>query len=164
MVGLMAQTATLRGVLKRKPVVGWALYDWANSAFATTVMAGFFPVFYSAITQDISAEDSQFYFNITLAAASILIAVSAPILGAVSDRGGSRKKFLVFFASLGILMSAHITATQNGGLVKLMRISRRIDSIFMVTRLNTVFQVFDSEPEGLASFESDPPAATKPES
>ncbi|MGH8203920.1 MAG: MFS transporter, partial [Steroidobacteraceae bacterium] len=30
----------------RRPVVGWALYDWANSAFATTVMAGFFPVFF----------------------------------------------------------------------------------------------------------------------
>ena len=53
MVHAMAKTATLRGVLKRKPVVGWALYDWANSAFATTVMAGFFPVFYSAITQEI---------------------------------------------------------------------------------------------------------------
>jgi UMF1 family MFS transporter len=114
MVRLMAHTATLRGVLKRKPVVGWALYDWANSAFATTVMAGFFPVFYSAITQDISAEDSQFYFNITLAAASILIAVSAPILGAVSDRGGSRKKFLVFFASLGILMSAALAWVHAG--------------------------------------------------
>jgi UMF1 family MFS transporter len=110
----MAKSATLRGVLKRRPVVGWALYDWANSAFATTVMAGFFPVFYSAITQDISAEDSQFYFNLTLAAASILIAISAPILGAVSDRGGSRKKFLVFFAALGILMSGALAWVHAG--------------------------------------------------
>ena len=56
---------------------------------------------------------------------------------------------------LGILMSAHITATQNGGIVKLMRISRRIDSIFMVTRLNTVFQVFDKEEDAIASFEGE---------
>jgi UMF1 family MFS transporter len=110
----MAETATLKGVLRRKPVVGWALYDWANSAFATTVMAGFFPVFYSAITQDISAEESQFYFNLTLAAASILIAISAPILGAVADRGGSRKKFLVFFAGLGILMSGALAWVHAG--------------------------------------------------
>ncbi|MGB5704594.1 MAG: MFS transporter [Polyangiales bacterium] len=110
----MAETATLKRVLKRKPVLGWAFYDWANSAFATTVMAGFFPVYYSAITQEISAEDSQFYFNLTLAAASILIAISAPILGAVSDRGGSRKKFLVFFASLGILMSAGLAWVHAG--------------------------------------------------
>jgi UMF1 family MFS transporter len=110
----MSEPATLKGVLKRRPVVGWALYDWANSAFATTVMAGFFPVFYSAITQDISAEDSQFYFNLALAAASILIAVSAPILGAVADRGGSRKRFLVFFASLGILMSGALAWVHAG--------------------------------------------------
>jgi len=114
MVRVMAETATLKRVLKRKPVLGWAFYDWANSAFATTVMAGFFPVYYSAITQEISAEDSQFYFNLTLAAASILIAISAPILGAVSDRGGSRKKFLVFFASLGILMSAGLAWVHAG--------------------------------------------------
>jgi UMF1 family MFS transporter len=77
-------------------------------------MAGFFPVFYSAITRGISAEDSQFYFNLTLAAASVLIAVSAPILGAVADRGGSRKKFLVFFASLGILMTAGLAWVHAG--------------------------------------------------
>jgi UMF1 family MFS transporter len=110
----MARSVTLKGVLKRRSVVGWALYDWANSAFATTVMAGFFPVFYSAITREISAEDSQFYFNLTLAAASVLIAVSAPVLGAISDRGGSRKKFLVFFASLGILMSAGLAWVHAG--------------------------------------------------
>ncbi|UCH29576.1 MAG: MFS transporter, partial [Myxococcales bacterium] len=110
----MGDQASLKGVLKRKPVVGWALYDWANSSFATTVMAGFFPVFYSATTQDISAEESQFYFNLALAAASILIAVSAPILGAVADRGGSRKKFLVFFAGLGILMSGALAWVHAG--------------------------------------------------
>ena len=93
----MTEHATLRGVLKRKPVVAWAFYDWANSAFATTIMAGLFPVFYSAITQDLSTEDSQFWFNVTLAAASVLIAICAPILGAVADRGGARKKFLIFF-------------------------------------------------------------------
>jgi UMF1 family MFS transporter len=110
----MTQPATLRGVLKRKPVVAWAFYDWANSAFATTIMAGFFPVFYSAITQELSTESSQFWFNVTLASASILIAASAPILGAVADRGGSRKKFLVFFASLGILMSGALAWVHAG--------------------------------------------------
>ena len=110
----MNESVRLGRVLKRKPVVAWALYDWANSAFATTVMAGFFPVFYSAISRDISAEDSQFWFNVTLAAASVLIAVSAPILGAVADRGGNRKKFLVFFASLGILMTAALAWVHAG--------------------------------------------------
>jgi UMF1 family MFS transporter len=110
----MTEHATLRGVLKRKPIVAWAFYDWANSAFATTIMAGLFPVFYSAMTQDLSTEDSQFWFNVTLAAASILIAVSAPILGAVADRGGARKKFLAFFAGIGILMTAGLAWVHAG--------------------------------------------------
>jgi UMF1 family MFS transporter len=88
----MTEPASLRGVLKRKPVVVWALYDWANSAFATTIMAGFFPVFYSAISQDITTEQSQFWFNVTLAAASVLIAVSAPILGALLAHQAHRKR------------------------------------------------------------------------
>jgi len=110
----MTDPASLRGVLKRKPVVAWAFYDWANSAFATTIMAGFFPVFYSAISQDITTEQSQFWFNVTLAAASVLIAVSAPILGAVGDRGGARKKFLAFFAGIGILMTAALAWVHAG--------------------------------------------------
>ena len=114
MLQAMPESAKLRNVLKRKSVMGWALYDWANSSFATTVMAGFFPVFYSGLTRDISDGDSQFYFNLTLFAASILIAVSAPILGAVSDRGGSRKKFLSFFAGLGVLMTAALALVHAG--------------------------------------------------
>ena len=77
-------------------------------------MAGFFPVFYSAISEDLSTEDSQFWFNVTLAAASIAIAISAPILGAVGDRGGSRKKFLAFFAGLGILVTAALAWVHVG--------------------------------------------------
>jgi anti-sigma B factor antagonist len=53
---------------------------------------------------------------------------------------------------LGILISSHITVTGNGGTLKLMRVSRRIDSIFMVTRLNTVFQIFENEDDALNSF------------
>ena len=104
----------MRNVFFRREVFSWALYDWANSAFATTVMAGFFPVFFSAISQDISAERSQFWFNITLAGSSLLVAVVAPLLGAISDRGGSRKKFLVTFAAAGILMTAALAWVHAG--------------------------------------------------
>ena len=100
--------------LPSRPVLAWALYDWANSAFATTVIAGFFPVYYSILTADMDTGDSQFWFNITLAASSLLIAIAAPLLGAISDRGGSRKKFLAAFAMLGILMSASLAWVHAG--------------------------------------------------
>ena len=45
--------------LRKKNVISWALYDWANSAFATTVMAGFFPIFFKAYwANDLSDIDS----------------------------------------------------------------------------------------------------------
>lgn len=110
----MRVLAEFRRTLFDRRVLSWALYDWANSAFATTVMAGFFPVFYSALSADISTRDSQFWFNITLAFGSIIIAVAAPILGAIADRGGDRKKFLATFAMLGILMSVSLAWVQGG--------------------------------------------------
>ena len=104
----------MTSVLLRRPVLAWALYDWANSAFATTVMAGFFPVFYSAISEGLSAQDAQLWFNLSLACASLLVAVSAPILGAMADRGGTRKRFLSLFTLVGILMTASLAWVHSG--------------------------------------------------
>ena len=56
---------------------------------------------------------------------------------------------------LGILITSHISVTNAGGTVKLMRVSRRIDSILMVTKLNTIFEVHDSQEKAIASFKSD---------
>ncbi len=104
----------MKSILLRKPALSWALYDWGNSAFATTVMAGFFPVFYSALSEDLNGQESQFWFNITLSGSGILVAISAPILGAIGDRGGSRKKFLVTFAMLGVAMTAGLAWVHAG--------------------------------------------------
>ncbi len=89
--------------LDRK-VLSWALYDWANSAFATTVVAGFFPVLYSHMTRDLTTQDAQIWLNVTIAAGSIVVGISSPILGAIADSGNQRKTFLAGFTLLGILM------------------------------------------------------------
>ncbi len=104
----------MRKLLLQKPVLAWALYDWANSAFATTVMAGFFPIFYSSLSKDLSVADSQFWFNVTLALSGILVAIAAPVLGAIADAGNGRKKFLATFALLGIAMSAGLAWVHAG--------------------------------------------------
>ncbi len=99
----------------RKAVWGWALYDWANSAFATTVMAGFFPIFfkqYWSYGTDINVSTAQLGFGNSIA--SILVAVMAPLLGAIADRGSARKKFLIVFAYLGVLATAALFLVQKG--------------------------------------------------
>jgi UMF1 family MFS transporter len=98
-----------------KPVISWSLYDWANSAFATTVMAGFFPVFFKSYWSagtDVTA--SSFRLGLGNSIAGIAIMILAPLLGAIADKGGARKKFLLFFTVMGVAMTAGLYFVQKG--------------------------------------------------
>lgn len=99
----------------KKTYVSWALYDWANSTFATTVMAGFFPVFFSAYwTQGAKASTTTFYLGLGNSIASLIVAILSPILGAIADHGSYKKRFLVTFAFLGCLMTANLSLVHAG--------------------------------------------------
>ncbi len=100
---------------KNKEIWGWAMYDWANSAFATTVMAGFFPIFfkqYWSYGADVNMSTAQLGFGNSIA--SLFVALMAPVLGAIADKGSAKKKFLIFFAYLGVLMTASLFFIQKG--------------------------------------------------
>jgi UMF1 family MFS transporter len=86
----------------------WCLYDWANSAFATTVMAALFPPFFRSLAQAAGFGETAAtsLWGYVTAAALLLLAVSAPLLGAVADARSRRKTFLAFFAGVGILTTA----------------------------------------------------------
>jgi len=99
----------------KKAVWGWAMYDWANSAFATTVMAGFFPIFFKQFWSsgaDVNLSTAQ--LGIGNSIASLLVALMAPVLGAIADKGSAKKKFLIFFAYLGVLMTASLFMVKEG--------------------------------------------------
>jgi len=113
MIGAKKGTKAVVG--NRKTIWGWALYDWANSAFATTVMAGFFPIFfkqYWSFGADVNVSTAQLGFANSIA--SLIVALMAPLLGAIADKGSSKKKFLIFFAYLGVLMTASLFCVQKG--------------------------------------------------
>ena len=99
----------------RRRVLSWAFYDWANSAFATTVMAGFFPAFFKAEWNVGVAETvSTFRLGTANAIAGLVVAAAAPLLGAIADRGGAKKTLLVFFALLGIVMTGGLYFVERG--------------------------------------------------
>ena len=101
--------------MNQKKIYSWALYDWANSAFATTVMAGFFPIFFSQYWSDPSnLSISTFYLGLGNSLASIVVALLAPFLGAIADRGSYKKRFLIFFAFLGIVMTVGLGFVAQG--------------------------------------------------
>ena len=93
--------------MNKKQIYSWALYDWANSAFATTVMAGFFPIFYKSYwASDLSNLESTAMVGYANSLSGLIVVLLAPILGAYADIGTKRKKLLLLFASLGILCTA----------------------------------------------------------
>ncbi|HOE84381.1 MAG TPA: MFS transporter [Sphaerochaeta sp.] len=99
----------------KRSIVAWAFYDWANSAFATTVMAGFFPVFFSAYwAVGSSAAEGTFYLGLANSIGSAIIAILAPFLGSIADWGSYKKRLLAFFALLGAVMTASLSLLQMG--------------------------------------------------
>lgn len=82
----------------------WALYDWANSAFATTVAAAFFPIFFKKYwAQNLEPTESTFYLGTTMSITALIFAATAPILGSFADLYGFAKRGLLAFALLGSL-------------------------------------------------------------
>lgn len=99
----------------RKEIISWSLYDWANSAFATTVMAGFFPIFFSSYWSTAnSAQVSTFYLGLANSLEAVLVAILAPILGSIADKGSFKKRFLIFFTFLGCVMTSGLWFVQAG--------------------------------------------------
>lgn len=105
----------MMSVLRQRPVFAWALYDWANSAFATTVMAGFFPIFFRQFwNPGVEATVSTFRLGVANGTASAILAVLAPVLGAIADRGGARMRFLAAFTFMGVVSTAALYFVEQG--------------------------------------------------
>jgi len=102
-------------VKQPKSVWGWALYDWGNSAYSTAVMAGFFPIFFKQYwSEGTDVNESTFYLGIANFASSLVIVLLAPLLGAMADRCGHRKRYLFRFAILGIVTTALLPLVGQG--------------------------------------------------
>lgn len=90
----------------QRAAYAWACYDWANSAFATTVMAGFFPLFFKQYWNTGVADTvSTFRLGMANSIASLIVVLGAPLLGAIADHMDTRKGFLLLFSALGIVMT-----------------------------------------------------------
>lgn len=97
-----------------KQILGWSLYDWGNSAFATTVLAGFFPTFFASYWSEGSSVDTTLFLGLANSTASLIVAVLSPILGAIADRTSTKKKLLIFFAFLGAIMTGALSLVHLG--------------------------------------------------
>ncbi|MFC2091276.1 MFS transporter [Elusimicrobiota bacterium] len=103
------------GRIDKKAVLGWCMYDWANSAFATVVIAGFFPIFFKEYwSTGVDTTVSTARLGLANSIAGLSVAILAPVLGAIGDRANFIKRFLFLFAYLGVLMTGSLYFISKG--------------------------------------------------
>lgn len=100
----------------KKRVWAWTMYDWANSAFATTILAAVLPVYFSQVAGATlpSATVATTYWSTGLSISLLIIAILSPILGTISDVMRGKKRFLAIFVGIGILSTALLVFVSTG--------------------------------------------------
>lgn len=99
----------------RKKILSWAFYDWANSAYSTTVMAGFFPLFFKQYwSHGADAVVTTARLGTAISVSSLLIALVSPTLGVVADLKSSKKLFCLLFTAVGVISCAWMGFIDQG--------------------------------------------------
>ncbi len=102
--------------MDKKKVGAWALFDFANSVYPAVITTAVFSLFY--IGEVVGNDDGRgdFWWGAALSTSALIVAASAPLLGAIADRGGGRKKFMLFYVAL-CLVGVVMMSTLEAGMV-----------------------------------------------
>ncbi len=101
-----------------KKYYSWVLYDWANSAYATIVLAGFFPIIFAEyFASSIPASERTLYLGISNSSASLILIFLAPLFGLLADKFSNKKLFLLIFASLSIISTLILSSVTRDSFV-----------------------------------------------
>ncbi len=105
----------------RRRKLAWALYDWANSAFATTILAAILPTYYSTVagkglaaTDEASRAIASGYWSATLSISLLIVAILSPILGTIADIMRGKKRFMAIFVGMGIVGTGLLVLVSTG--------------------------------------------------
>ncbi|NWF91447.1 MAG: MFS transporter [Syntrophaceae bacterium] len=108
--------------VQKREIFGWAMYDFANSAFATTILAVIFNKYFATVVAGGAAGVSLFgfhlhgasFFTFSVSLSMAISAVLSPLLGAVADSSGSKKRFLMIFCYVAIVFTALLYFVREG--------------------------------------------------
>ncbi|HHX20981.1 MAG TPA: MFS transporter, partial [Clostridiales bacterium] len=105
----MAKSQGRRFTLQER---SWIMYDWANSVYATNIMAAIFPIVFGTMARTAGVKGDQL-LSYGVSIATGVVALMAPILGAVADFKGMKKKLFTAFWLLGVVATALIALTND---------------------------------------------------
>ena len=100
----------------KRRIWAWTMYDWANSAFATTILAAVLPIYYSQVAGATlpSAAVATAYWSAGLSISLFIVAILSPILGTISDVMRGKKRFLAIFFGMGIIGTGLLVLVNTG--------------------------------------------------
>lgn len=104
--------------MDKKQVGAWALFDFANSSYSAVVTTAVFPVFYAGFVVGGEGGRGELWLSWADSVAALLVALSVPLLGAIADRGGGRKKFMLFYTLVCVTGVAMMTSLDEGTIVR----------------------------------------------
>jgi UMF1 family MFS transporter len=102
--------------MNKKQVSAWALFDFANSVYPAVITTAVFPLFYAGVVVGNDAGQGDWWWGRAVSLSALIVATSAPLLGAIADRGGGRKKFMLFYVGL-CLVGVAMMSTLKAGMV-----------------------------------------------
>jgi UMF1 family MFS transporter len=101
--------------LGRPDLRAWAMYDWANSAFQTTIIAAIFPIyFFKVVAAGLPEAEATSRFAWATTIAILIVAIVAPLLGAIADYAGTKKKMLAVFLGIGVASTTAMYWIEGG--------------------------------------------------
>ncbi|MBW6473719.1 MAG: MFS transporter [Anaerolineaceae bacterium] len=102
-------------IAHKRAIRAWTMYDWANSTFATTIAAAVLPVYYSTVaSKNLQPHEATSNWAFTTTIALILVALLGPILGAMADFSGAKKRFMSIFVVVGVTGTALLYLVKSG--------------------------------------------------
>ena len=105
-------STTTSSISTKKERIAWYLYDFGNSAYASVVLLAVYSAYFQ--NRVVGGAEGSRLWGLTISAAMIIVAIAAPIMGAIADYSGAKKRFLFFFTALSVIFTALLFFTQQG--------------------------------------------------
>lgn len=90
----------------------WIMYDWAYSVYATIIIAAIYPIYFAQVTKS-AGITGDVWWGYATSAATFVVAILAPLLGAIADFKGMKKKLFVTFLIIGVVFTTFMAFTNN---------------------------------------------------
>ena len=104
--------------MDKKQVSAWALFDFANSVYPAVMTTAVFPLFYVGVVVGNDAGQGDWWYGRAISLSALIVATSAPLLGAIADRGGARKKLMLLYVGLCLVGVAMMSSLEAGMVVQ----------------------------------------------